>query len=259
MKDIWGTDDELACNFYYCYSLNSITIGIFGKSSLSHFFKILNLGFLPSGLDIDNNIKVIGTYTIPFLGSVIEVPLHFFMTLWINIVDFVCWIPSKIPILREVLYLVKVCPDLDLTTHGTDLLIGTLGLTGHRNFITHSVLNPYILLIFFTGIILYFFLHCINSEICKWIGDAIRGILVLVFLIHSAHLFADCMPQKWTGASLIKVYAFNIRFIILNGFLSKCWLMLNGFGAIKIAAFLMEDRGIEAKKSDGLKIGTSDK
>ena len=223
------------------------------------FFKILNLGFLPSGLDIDNNIKVIGEYTIPFIGAVIEVPLHFFMTLWINIVDFICWIPSKIPIVREALRFIKMCPDLDLTTHGLDPLIGILGLTGHRNFITHSILNPYILLILFVGILLCFLLHLANNEVCEWIGEMIGWILVLVLLIHSAHLFADCMPQKWTGAALIRVSIFNIRFVVLNGFLSKCWLMLNGFLAIKIAHFLVDSGDLKAKKSDSHETEISDK
>lgn len=212
------------------------------------FFRVLNLGFLPAGIGIAEGIAETGVYVLPsFLGQLVEVPLHFFLTLWINIIDFVCAILSLIPFGKELLLMVKVCPDLDLTTHGTDPIIGFLGLTGHRNFITHSVLNPYILLIVLSGIVIYCIGRLIRIIFPK-IGSVICGIAVacvgMSLLILSAHLFADCMPKKWTGAALIRVHIAFIKFTLFP-IMSKIWLLVNGvlsavFG-VKVIGVLTKD------------------
>lgn len=199
------------------------------------FFRILNLGFLPAGIGIGEGIAETGVYVLPFfLGSLIEIPLHFLLTLWINIVDFACAILSVIPFVKELLYLVKVCPDLDLTTHGIDPVIGFLGLTGHRNFITHSVLNPYILMIVLAGLVLYLFGFVIKRFL-PGIGTFICSIAVVCvsmsLFIHSAHLFADCMPKGWNGSALIKVHIGFIKFVLFP-ILSKLWLLVNGIFAM---------------------------
>lgn len=190
------------------------------------FFTILNLGFLPAGLHIAKDISPVGVYVIPYIGALIEVPLHYFLTLWINIIDFICWIPSKIPGLNFLLEFIKKCPDKDLTTHGVDPLIGMLGLTGHRNFITHSVLNPYIFLILLIGTILYFVLGFVNKKIQEVLGICIA----MCLFIHSAHLFADCMPGQWIGGALIKSAFIGTW----NAFFSKAWLLIQGILSIRI-------------------------
>lgn len=49
------------------------------------FFRVLNLGFLPAGIGIAEGIAETGVYVLPsFLGQLVEVPLHFFLTLWIQ-------------------------------------------------------------------------------------------------------------------------------------------------------------------------------
>ena len=63
------------------------------------------------------------------------------------------------------------------------------------------------------------------------IGSVICGIAVICMgmslFVLSAHLFADCMPKKWTGAALIKVHIAFIKFT-LGPILSKIWLLANG-------------------------------
>lgn len=208
-----------------------------GKLLYVLFFEVLNLGFLPAGLNLIENIRPLGVYTIPLIGPIIEVPLHFLMTLWINIVDFVCWILCKIPFLNMELTFIKGCPDLDLTTHGTDELIGVLGLTGHRNFITHSILNPYIVIIVAIGFILYF----ITGIFSKKIQNFIASCVITCLCIHSAHLFADCMPRAWEGGALIKVKIFEISILKFNGFFSKLWLLGNGIFTIYIGSFFTKN------------------
>lgn len=204
------------------------------------FFFILNLGFLPTGYDIAKNIKPTGVYVIPFIGAIIEVPLHFFMTLWINIVDFICWLPSKIPLISSALKFIDKCPDLDLTTHGVDPLIEKFGLTGHRNFVTHSILNPYILIILVIGTVLYLLSKCISKKI----KNIIIISLSLCLAVFSAHLFADCMPNAWLGGALIKAKIFG-KSITFNAFISKLWLFVNGLAALRVSGFYASRLGEE--------------
>lgn len=196
------------------------------------FFTILNLGFLPAGLHIAKDISPVGVYVIPYIGAIIEVPLHYFLTLWINVIDFICWIPSKIPVLNSFLEFIKRCPDKDLTTHGVDPLIGMLGLTGHRNFITHSILNPYILMICLIGTLLFFIFGFINEKIRNILGTCVA----MCLFIHSAHLFADCMPSQWIGGALIK----SAYIGTWNAFFSKIWLLSQGIISIRIGIWYCE-------------------
>lgn len=198
------------------------------------FFNILNLAFLPAGLDIAANTSMTGVYTIPLIGAFIEVPLHYIFSLVINVVDFLCWFICKIPLIGNIIEFIEKCPDKDLTTHGTDPIIGFLGITGHRNFITHSVLNPYVIIFIVLSVILIFALGSLNEVV----GMIFRFLLFFGLLTFSCHLLADCMPSAWTGAALIRVKIFGLQIFTLNGFFSKLWLMLNAIVSGGIGAKL---------------------
>lgn len=196
------------------------------------FFNILNLAFLPAGLKLADKIKPVGVYV---LCGIIEVPLHYFMTLYINIVDFALWIPAKIPVLNSVLKFIKTCPDKDLVTHGIDPLIDFFGMTGHRNAFTHSVLNPYIVIIVAICVVLAIVVGYFSESVSNFFNM----MAVVTLMILSAHLFADAMPQKWMGAAYIRLQIFNIHIITFNAFFSKLWLILNGFVCLYIAGKLL--------------------
>lgn len=92
---------------------------------------ILTLSFLPSGLNMLKDSDM-NTTAIPIIGVVI----NYFMVVFVNVVDFLIWIPNYIPGIHWLINLVYTAPDIDSGPNAFTFF------GSHRSFFTHSVLNP---------------------------------------------------------------------------------------------------------------------
>jgi|GEM_PF-2369059 len=189
---------------------NSRESGVFGT--------VLTLGFLPSGFEVITgnpllaNINLL-TAPIPILGILI----NWLLALFINTMDFVLWFFSWIPGYKEIIGVVASSHDLDLGPWANFF-------SHHRNFLSHSVLNPVFVVY---GIVAY--------GLSKIFRSPLRFILALPMMGFGLGLLADSMPQAWTGFSLIKVSLFGFYMFALPGLLSWIWLIANGFIALGIS------------------------
>lgn len=179
------------------------------------FYSILTLSFLPNGLGIfDGEVT---TYFIPIVGYIINC----IVVAFINILDFIIWFIYWIPGVHTIIDLVHRAPDID-QLESFKLIFGQ----HHRNFITHSVLNP----IFLLFLVLTFII--IKSLKQSEVGIIVSILLFVIGLTFVGHLLADTMPGSWRGFSTIKVYFF-VKFFSLPGFLSKIWLYINSYLSVK--------------------------
>ena len=136
-----------------------------------------------------------------------------------NITDCLMWFISWIPGLNNIIYMVYTCPDLDLK----------LGI-GHRNFITHSVLNP-----IFIGFVVISILLIVITSFSEGLNSGIRLLLFLIGMTFTCHLLADTMPNKWMGTAYIKFLGFSLK----PPFLSVIWLYANSFISFCINTMLL--------------------
>lgn len=186
--------------------------------NLAH--SIFTLSFLPNAIGIfDGEISTRAT-SIPILSNIIETTLNYISVLFINIIDAILWFVYWIPGVKQVIDVIYTSPDV------VEKLIPDM-LDSHRNFITHSVLNP----VFLVFIIVSFTISKIlkNTEI----GEIIAAILMIIGFVFACHLLADSMPKSWVGFSNIKVQIYT-TFFTLPPFLSKLWLYINVFLCIKL-------------------------
>lgn len=180
------------------------------------------LGFLPSGIKTATGHKLLYNtdYTIVTLIPGIEVIIFFFISLLCNIIDFMLWFIAWIPGLKQLIAVIYSAPDIDL-------LFRTIFHT-HRNFITHSVLNPLLLIILIPTFIF--------GKFFKWL----KNIACFVILLFMLHFFADAMPIKWAGFANIYIGIGPLKLFYLPPFLSKLWLMVNALACLYIAGKLAE-------------------
>lgn len=167
------------------------------------------LGFLPSGVETATGHKALyhTDYKQVTLIPVVEVIIFYFVSIMCNIFDFFLWFIAWIPGIKQFIALIYVSPDIDLLFPEIFHM--------HRNFITHSVLNP----VFLTAIALVILL----GRFFEWI----KAVFLLVAYLFILHLAADAMPLKWVGFAKIYIGIGNVHLFYLPPFLSKLWLLLN--------------------------------
>jgi len=188
------------------------------ESSL--LINIITLEFLPSGMEVikgesisaDSNIR---TSIIPIIGFLINI----FIMLLINIIDFIIWPFSWIPGLSNLISFIGGSHDIDQTSSI---------FTHHRNFLSHSVLNPIIL-------------------IYSWISYKFRKVSILNFILilpliaFAAGILADTMPRGWGFYSYIHISLLGFRIFSLSAFFTRLWLFLNSFILISLTAGFITD------------------
>lgn len=208
-----------------------ITKGIF-----SLLFHVLTLDFLPGALDMfDGNVA---SYTIPVIGPTIGIIVNYFIAAFINLVDFLVWFINWIPGLEKIIDIVYRSPDL---VERALPIFGGLG--GHRNFITHSILNPVFLVFLLTSLILIKVLF--NTKI----KNIIQPLLFIIGLTFVCHLLADTMPKAWLGTANIKIFL-SKNFFTLPPVLSKVWLYLNAGLSLSALVYFTDIHNIGDAKEE---------
>lgn len=197
-----------------------ILIGYILNGIGNFFASLFTLSFLPNAIGMfDGKIETTAS-TIPIISSLVEGVVNWISVIFINFVDFMLWFIYWIPGVKQVILLVYTAPDL------VERLLPSM-LGSHRNFITHSVLNP-IFLIF----IMISFIICKIANKYE-IGAIISFILMLIGLSFVCHLLADTMPKAWVGFANIKVQVFN-TFFVMPPWMGKLWLLINAVLCFKI-------------------------
>lgn len=181
---------------------------------------VITLSFLPNAIGMfDGNIKTVATH-IPIISEVVGVTINWLSVIFINFIDFLLWFIYWIPGVKQIINIIYTSPDM------VEKLIPSM-LGSHRNFITHSILNPIFLIFIIITFILCRILN--NFEI----GKCISTILMLVGLTFACHLLADTMPKSWIGFANIKVQIF-ITLFAMPPWLGKLWLIGNAILCIVV-------------------------
>ena len=110
--------------------------------------KTIVLGFLPSGMEVATGHRILNNtdFRIITLIPILEPLFSFVISILCNVIDFFLWFIAWIPGVKQGIAFIYSLPDLDQTYKNF--------FPNHRNFITHSVLNPGFLLVTLIGIIL---------------------------------------------------------------------------------------------------------
>lgn len=186
----------------------------------SFFASIFTLSFLPNAIGMfDGKMDTVAS-SIPILSNLIEGLINWISVVFINFVDFILWFIYWIPGVKQIIELIYRAPDL------VERLIPHM-LGAHRNFITHSVLNP----VFLVFIMIAFVLCKILNKF--EMGTIISGLLMIIGLGFACHLLADTMPKSWVGFANIKVQIFATMFV-MPPWLGKLWLLVNAIFCIKL-------------------------
>lgn len=182
------------------------------SKTFSFLGTIITLSFLPSGIMRGFSHRMmdgsISNTIIPIIGGL----FNYITVLIINIIDFFCWLISFIPLVNLLLYTIYRSPDFDLV----------LGVA-HRNFISHSVLNP----VFLVYVAIVAIVVRVISRIPENILGFIKSILLIIGLSFVGHLLADTMPAGWKGFAMIKIAFTEKPILTLPAIFSKLWLYLN--------------------------------
>lgn len=181
---------------------------------------ILTLDFLPNGLDILNDSKM-QTYSIPIIGFLI----NYIVWVFVNLVDFVTWFIHWIPGVKTLMDIIYTCPDLDLPNSPLEIF-----RSSHRNFITHSALNP----IFIVFIIVSSLVSGLVPR--NPIGTLLAIVALIIGLTFSCHLLADTMPRGWMGTAFIQVKLYGHGLFTLGNWFSQIWLYINAIIAIILSS-----------------------
>ncbi|MBH1941044.1 hypothetical protein I5677_09085 [Mobilitalea sibirica] len=206
---------------------------------------ILTLDVLPSAYEMTYNTAIKGNHTVWLIGWIINPIINYFITLFINIIDFLCVFTSWIPFVNNIQDTIYYAPDIDqLNSNIVYNIIEPLLGTSHRNWITHSVLNPYFIFFIVCAFILSFIARFI--PVFKYIVGLIILIIGMSFV---AHLLADTMPLSWGKGSRNSFSNIHVRFWFIkfqmNGLFSKLWLYLHasiaGAATIKASSVALED------------------
>lgn len=168
------------------------------------FTSLFTLSFLPNGLNFLYNTNP-DTVAIPLIGGI----LNYISILICNIVDCLIWFIHWIPGLNILIDKIATCPDMDQNM-----------AVMHRNFFTHSVINPTFLCFAVVAILIIL----ITSRFTG-VNAGIRLLFFLIGLTFTCHLLADTMPNKWMGTSYIYLFSFALK----PPFLSVLWLYINAF------------------------------
>lgn len=186
------------------------------KGISEFIYNIFTLSFLPNAIGMfDGNVS---SYIIPIIGPTLGVVINYVVAVFINIFDFLLWLIYWIPGIRQVIQFVYTSPDM--VERFLPWMFG--GLSGHRNFITHSVINPVFLVFLMITVIL------IKSISNMGLRPVVKILCFVIGMSFVCHLLADTMPQAWIGFARIKVYLFTNIFT-LPKLLSKLWLYINAF------------------------------
>lgn len=213
-------------NYIFLIFLLLLIVGLFTGCEQGTGNKFSVLGFLPSGMKTATGNKILYNtdYRVYALIPVVEPLFGWFISALCNIFDFFLWFITWVPGIKQVTGFIYSLPDMD--QHAVKIFCN------HRNFITHSVLNP--------GFIIITLFSFILSKIgkCKELGECILGLSALIF---SLHFFADSMPLDWKGFALIHISILKRNLFTLPPLLSKIWLILNAFLALKIWNIAVKD------------------
>lgn len=166
---------------------------------------IMTLDFLPKGVNMLAGSKI-STYSIPIIGGLI----NYLVWVLVNILDFIIWCVHWIPGVNSFIDIIYKCPDIDLPSSNWDIFNSS-----HRNFITHSVLNPIFLIAMALCVLVTLVLPPIGVSF-----------MVLACCAFSGHLLADTMPNAWVGTSFIQVKLWGVGFHLGDWF-SQIWLYIN--------------------------------
>lgn len=179
--------------------------------------KTIVFGFLPSGIEVATGHRLLHNtdYRIVTLIPVIEPLICIIISAICNIFDFLIWFIAWIPGIKQLIALIYSLPDIDQIYRNI--------FPNHRNFITHSVLNPGFIVTMFIGFLL------------GKINDGLKIISIFIAMIFAVHLFADMMPLKWGGFANIYISIGSYKLLALPSFGSKLWLMSNGIIALRLS------------------------
>lgn len=200
------------CLFFYCI-----------QELQKKWYYWLTFAFLPSKLKIRKATNIY-TWNIPILGPL----LNYTTACIINMIDATIWLFQWIP---GFLFIAKIL------YHTADSLERYLswflgGISGHRNFISHSCINPiYLGFLFLSHIIL----QTISFHSIRIIVQFLCFLLSLTFI---AHLLADTLPKAWIGKALIKI-VFIFHFSTLSIGKSKAWLHINAILAFIFSLYAL--------------------
>ena len=198
-----------------------------GSNSGGFIYSILTLSFLPSGMEVIKGESLLHdasmtTTIIPIIGLIV----NYFVVLMVNIIDFMIWFFSWIPGYRRLIAFISSAHDIDQKTG-----IIASWFTSHRNFFTHSVLNP-ILLIYFV----------ISFHIKAAKGAFINFIIALPGLAFAGGILADTMPKSWAyNFSRIHIEAIGFNVITLSPLFSWLWLLFNALIILTLLAALIAE------------------
>ncbi len=178
---------------------------------------LFTLSFLPSGIDTLFNHRLHdGDMSTIALIPLVEHLINYIAVLFLNIIDFAIWTIAWIPGVNLIIDIVYTSPDFI-----------EVGVT-HRNFLTHSVLNP----VFLIAMLALFIVGKILGLFSQWFKLAFAYIVLCAGFAFVGHLLADSMPNAWTGFA-------RINFIIFSApaFISKIWLYINAFFATMVVVY----------------------
>lgn len=168
----------------------------------------LTLGFLPMGLRVRKGTNL-HSWRIPIIGPLV----NYVTACLVNIIDALLWCSFLLPGMRRICLFFYRCPDMSERYFG--FLLG--GINGHRNFISHSVLNPFFLAL------IWCFTFLIQHSPFIWLTIFLQLVASVIGLSFIVHLMADTLPKAWLGKALIKViFIFHFTTLSIGG--SKTWL-----------------------------------
>lgn len=190
-----------------------LLVVVVAASVRSFLVSVFTLSFLPKAIGMfDGNISTMAS-NIPIISKLVEGIVNWISVIFINVIDFVLWFIYWIPGVKNIIKLIYTSPDL------AEKLISNM-LGSHRNFITHSILNP-----IFVVFIIITFIVCKTLNHYE-IGGVISSILMIIGLGFTCHLLADTMPKSWVGFANIKVQIYKTLFV-MPPWLGKVWLSVN--------------------------------
>lgn len=188
------------------------------KNEESFFGSLFTLDFLPSGMNViyngplNENIAIENTllkksindertgFVKKIFLKIINIPfllINYLLMLIINIIDFIIWFFSWIPGYRHLIKSITKAHDID--NYNVRGIIAS-HFSNHRNFFTHSILNPII------------FIYIVIAIIIKQIKSfAVSFLISLPLLGFLGGLLADTMPNGWTQ-NLSRIHLFSITF-----------------------------------------------
>ncbi len=191
--------------------------------------QLLTLGILPGAYGLTEGTYITGNHTVWIIGWLINPIINYFIEIFLNLMDFVFLLTIWIPYIGDFQTILYLAPDIDQMNYNAiyEFLYPLIG-SSHRNWLTHSVLNPY-----FIAFIIISFIIAFISQFIPVVKYIVAFIIFIIGFSFICHLLADTMPKGWGKDSRNNFANIHFRFWFIkfqmNGFFSKLWLYINIF------------------------------